>query len=319
MRTTALHTAHKSTRDPDAVDVTRQAGRTAFAPSWDLLLPFVHRRKATGRPATPAEWTAYATRYTDEMRASFHRDERAWRDLLARPRVVLTCFCADAAQCHRTILAHDILPRFATSDHAIVYHGELASAAAKRRAAEALVLPLFPDDVASDEPSTKTPETIRARDPYGRTPLTTACVTVADGEENGAAGFGIVIARRVGVDFIITAENAGRSPWGRVETARWADDLLRRTISGKCDPREFFGDATKTTPHDPVTGGPVFGRARRLACAYRAQARRDVPGQPELVDTETALRRYAAEMEDDVWHNADAVIAEVRREMGEEP
>lgn len=44
----------------------------------------------------------------------------AWRALLARPRVVLACYCADPERCHRTILARDILPKLGAT-----YRGEL--------------------------------------------------------------------------------------------------------------------------------------------------------------------------------------------------
>lgn len=47
----------------------------------------------------------------------------AWRRLLARERVVLVCFCADPARCHRAILRAGILPALGAVDG-----GELAAA-----------------------------------------------------------------------------------------------------------------------------------------------------------------------------------------------
>lgn len=105
-------------RDPDALDVTRAGAKAnpsgpgvPFAPSWDLLL-----RGKRGE-LTPA---AYGEAYTAEMRASWRRHGDAWRALLARERVVLCCYCADPAWCHRTVLARDVLSRCGAT-----YCGEL--------------------------------------------------------------------------------------------------------------------------------------------------------------------------------------------------
>ena len=97
-------TARISTKDPDAFNVTRKSGNGTFAPSWKLLSPMVDIRKS-GRTATEAEWKEYARGYLEEMRASFRANPTPWKSLLARPRVVLTCYCTNAFRCHRTLLA----------------------------------------------------------------------------------------------------------------------------------------------------------------------------------------------------------------------
>ena len=114
-----VFTARFGLRDPDVVDVTR-AVDSVFAPSWNLLGPIVHARRETGRPETAAQWARYEAGYLDEMRASHHVHESEWVRLL---RAVLTCFCADPARCHRTLLARDILPKLGAE-----YGGELTAA-----------------------------------------------------------------------------------------------------------------------------------------------------------------------------------------------
>jgi uncharacterized protein YeaO (DUF488 family) len=97
-------TARLSTRDPDAVNTTRKSGNTAFAPSWKLVGPLVEIKKA-GRPVTDDEWKTYAAGYLAEMTESYRRNRATWDSLLARERVVLTCYCPDPNRCHRRILA----------------------------------------------------------------------------------------------------------------------------------------------------------------------------------------------------------------------
>lgn len=102
-----VYTARVGTRDPDALQVTlwrnHDADGHAFAPSMMLLKwGLGHRRAGTATPDIERE---YADRYRDEMRAGYRRDRAAWDALLARPRVVLLCFCPAGAFCHRRVLA----------------------------------------------------------------------------------------------------------------------------------------------------------------------------------------------------------------------
>lgn len=117
-------TARIGVVDPDVLDVTRKSGSElgkSFAPSWALLRPFLAWR-ASGLLG-PEDWEKYVDSYTAEMRQSFTRRRDDWREILARARVVLVCYCTDPMQCHRTILARDILPRLGAT-----YGGELAPA-----------------------------------------------------------------------------------------------------------------------------------------------------------------------------------------------
>ncbi len=82
----------------DRVDVTRKAG-SPFAPSWALL------RAAKAIPDKLAAWDFYVPRYQAEMRRSWRTHKSAWLELLARDRVVLCCYCAQPAVCHRSLLA----------------------------------------------------------------------------------------------------------------------------------------------------------------------------------------------------------------------
>ncbi len=93
-----------SSKDPDAFDVTRKSGHKAFAPSWKILGPALDRRRS-GREVTDEEWKAYAAAYYEEMALSRKREPDVWATLLARPRVVLTCYCTNVSRCHRTLLA----------------------------------------------------------------------------------------------------------------------------------------------------------------------------------------------------------------------
>lgn len=97
-------TARISTRDPDAFNVTRKSGDPVFAPSWPLLKSALDRRRA-GIPSTDETWATYSKSYLQEMTRSYAANRPAWDALLARPRVVLTCYCTNAERCHRTLLA----------------------------------------------------------------------------------------------------------------------------------------------------------------------------------------------------------------------
>lgn len=139
-----VYTSRVGCRDPDALDVTRKSAGPAglpFAPSWALLrraLP----KLAKGAPVVTPE--QYEVEYRAEMAASRARDPGAWEAMLARPRVVLLCYCASKSdRCHRRLLAR-MLVELGGSDH-----GELS--AAGREVAEPAVEPAEPPD-PDDEP-----------------------------------------------------------------------------------------------------------------------------------------------------------------------
>jgi len=144
-----VYTSRVGCRDPDALDVTRKSAGPAglpFAPSWALLrraLP----KLAKGAPVVTPE--QYEVEYRAEMAASRARDPGAWEAMLARPRVVLLCYCASKSdRCHRRLLAR-MLVELGGSDH-----GELS--AAGREVAEPAVEPAEPPDPDDEPPSPPT-------------------------------------------------------------------------------------------------------------------------------------------------------------------
>lgn len=122
-------TARLSYGGPDRLDVTRLgaaraelAGKDAvgepFAPSWGLLQQGKRRRLS---------FADYEKRFVAEMRRSYVTNRAAWDALLARPRVVLCCYCTTAEECHRAILRGRILPALGAVDG-----GEVEAAAQGR-------------------------------------------------------------------------------------------------------------------------------------------------------------------------------------------
>lgn len=130
-------------RDPDVLDITRKSGRDGLflAPSWAILGPALRAREevealkeeaarllmqnnesVARRREKDAEriereaWATYEPAFFEEMRRSYVTNRAAWDALLARPRVVLLCYCADADRCHRRILRVDILPKLGAVD-----------------------------------------------------------------------------------------------------------------------------------------------------------------------------------------------------------
>jgi len=115
---------------PGAFDITRGSGGLRggfFAPSAQLLGDVQKRKRAAKRDEAKlqAAWDWYVPLYLAEMRASYKAHYSAWRELLARDRVVLLCYCGTAARCHRAILRATILPKMGAVDA-----GELVTPAA---------------------------------------------------------------------------------------------------------------------------------------------------------------------------------------------
>lgn len=134
-----VFTARISVQDPDRLDITRSGNDPVgglFAPSERLLWPakramkaaddlerragellFVQGPSAPRRAELFAEaervrsdtWSSYEPAYRVEMLESYRVHRKAWEALLARPRVVLCCFCVlkpgEPQRCHRRLLA----------------------------------------------------------------------------------------------------------------------------------------------------------------------------------------------------------------------
>lgn len=119
-----VHTARLGSlisRSPDALDITRRTARTAersgtvspgapwAPPDWLLWTvkgyPTALPRGVQPPPSQSETWAWYKQHFLAEMRRSWRTHHDAWQALLARPRVVLLCFCADREQCHRGLVA----------------------------------------------------------------------------------------------------------------------------------------------------------------------------------------------------------------------
>ena len=100
-----VYTGHHSYIGSDRLDISRKTGDPHFAPSWKLLTPQLDLRRA-GRE-TDETWRSYAAAYVEEIRAASKTPEgqRAWKALLAREVVTLTCYCLPGERCHRHLMA----------------------------------------------------------------------------------------------------------------------------------------------------------------------------------------------------------------------
>lgn len=105
-----------SYRGNDRLDITRKSGDEGliFAPSWNILWPALKKQKEG--ILTETDWLEHIEAFTQEMRDSYRHHNRQWNEkILSRETVTLLCYCPDFKQCHRTILARDILPKLGAS------------------------------------------------------------------------------------------------------------------------------------------------------------------------------------------------------------
>jgi len=134
--TLAVHTARMGYRGDDWLDVSLQGNERrhdkgeigghrgvglVFAPSPLILYPYLSKRRF-GK-LTDRDWPEYREKYTADMRESYRKFRRAWDTVLSWDRVVFLCFCPNANECHRTVLAEIFVRCGAT------YAGEIARAA----------------------------------------------------------------------------------------------------------------------------------------------------------------------------------------------
>jgi len=93
-------------RPPRGVPKAEIAGRDFYDVWYPELAPSAELVKSAQAAATPAEWAAFARAYRREMAAP--AAARAL-DLLAvlshHADFAVGCYCADAARCHRGVLA----------------------------------------------------------------------------------------------------------------------------------------------------------------------------------------------------------------------
>lgn len=126
MRPLLFYTARLPYSGEDAISVARKRvpGESAegleFAPSWDILTPYIRLRQQGLE--TEEAWERYAEAYKGEMRRSYRQQLPTWEWLLSQSRAVLCCFCdltRHPGRCHRLLLA-EILKKCGA-----VYLGEL--------------------------------------------------------------------------------------------------------------------------------------------------------------------------------------------------
>ena len=118
--TCELYTAQMRVTDTDAIDTTIKSADTpegkAFAPRWDMVMESKRGELADGE---------YDTRYYKLLGERYKQDPTPFLKVLARPRVVLKCYCAHAEGCHRGLLV-DILQKIgAVRGVDVVYGGEI--------------------------------------------------------------------------------------------------------------------------------------------------------------------------------------------------
>lgn len=117
---------------PDVLDVTRKSGQEGLflAPTWEAIRPVLDARReaeeclrganrdgaigmlhrVAAQEILDRAWAAYRPAFLELMRASWREHRIAWLRLLARETVTLVCYCTEVDQCHRTILARELLP-----------------------------------------------------------------------------------------------------------------------------------------------------------------------------------------------------------------
>jgi len=130
---------NRAKRDPDFLDVSRASGTEGIflAPSWGILSPALEVRREAEKMLKASRrlegdeglslrmlaeinleksWNTYVVAYLNEMKESFINHPDAWKKLLARPRVVLGCYCAHREHCHTALLRVEILPQLGAID-----------------------------------------------------------------------------------------------------------------------------------------------------------------------------------------------------------
>lgn len=78
------------------LDTTVKSGDPVFAPTWDMVLGY--------KQGTITE-EQYTEQYKRLMEISWQLHETRWLEVLDTDRLVLGCYCAPGAFCHRRLLA----------------------------------------------------------------------------------------------------------------------------------------------------------------------------------------------------------------------
>jgi|GEM_PF-267776 len=113
-RMITVMTGRVGVKDKDALDITVMSANTPegklFAPTWEMV---------NGVKDGTLTHAAYTVSYLTLLRDRYQRDAAAFHRLLERDRIVLTCYCATGAFCHRHI-ALDVIRKIAAQRKIIV-------------------------------------------------------------------------------------------------------------------------------------------------------------------------------------------------------
>lgn len=101
---------------PDRLDVTVKGndpfGKN-FAPPGELLRAYLRlRMQQPGKVLPEKDWLTYAKAYKEALRERYRQNPLVFRELLQWPEVTLVCYCHHPVQCHRHVLAAEVLARF---------------------------------------------------------------------------------------------------------------------------------------------------------------------------------------------------------------
>jgi hypothetical protein len=90
--------------------------KTVSAARPDMTGAVLAKAKAEADAIRALAFDFYTPAFIAEMRLSYKKHWRAWRELLLRKHVVLTCYCSDPERCHRFLLRTRILPKLGAVD-----------------------------------------------------------------------------------------------------------------------------------------------------------------------------------------------------------
>lgn len=79
----------------ELIDTTTKSGNPAFAPGWDIVLPY------KAGEITEAQYTAI---YMERMALSRVQNTADWDAVVALDRAAIACFCRAGKFCHRHLL-----------------------------------------------------------------------------------------------------------------------------------------------------------------------------------------------------------------------
>lgn len=99
-------------RAPRGVPKSRFAAENWYDVWFPTLAPSTETMKLAQQAATPAQWNAFARKYKSEMSAPAAQHALDLLAALSREsNFSVGCYCADEAQCHRSVLRALLIER----------------------------------------------------------------------------------------------------------------------------------------------------------------------------------------------------------------